>query len=77
MVEFAVWDKGKPVAATPKEAARLRKRLRIIDKVLKEFGYSKGIERYYEIVTEMAQNDFQKYLKFLDRVQELARKEGC
>lgn len=76
-MEFVIWDKGKPVAATKKEAKRLRKRLKIIDKVLKEFGYKEGVKRYTEVVTKMAQKDFEKYKKFLDRVQELAKKEGC
>ena len=76
-MEFVIWDKGKPIATTPREAERIKKRLRIIDKVLKEFGYKEGMKRYNEIVTEMAQKDFSKYVKFLDRVQELAKKKGC
>ena len=76
-MEIVLWKDGKPVMATPKEAERLRKRLKIIEKVLKEFGYNEGMEKYQEIVTEMAQKDMKKYMKFLERVDELAKKEGC
>jgi len=73
---YVVWDKGKPVAASDeKEARRLEGRALIIDNVLKEMGYEKGWENYNEYVTKMSQ-DFPKYMKFLDRVSELAKKAG-
>ena len=75
--EAVVWENGKPVYATPKEAKRIMKRLEIIIAVLETMGYSDASENWNEHVTQMAQDDFKKYMEFLDEVQKMAKKEGC
>ncbi len=67
------WGKNGPVAATDnKEAERLNNRIVIIDKVLKEMGIPEGYIRYAEIMN-MWIKDMPKYMKFLDRVDELSK----
>jgi len=77
MVEAVIWHDGNPVAATPKEAKRIRKRMKIILQVFKELGYDITPEQYGETVTKLAREDFKKYTDFLKRVDEKAKKEGC
>lgn len=76
-MKVVVFDKGNPVATNNKqEATRLKKRLEIIDRVLKEMGYNEGYANYQEIVEKMAREDFDKYLKFLERIDEEVNKKG-
>lgn len=75
---FVVWDKGKPVTTNSKEEVnRINKRIKIIGRILKEMGYPDGYTKYEKYVNEMARTDFNKYMTFLDKVSEEAKKEGC
>jgi len=77
MPKAVIFDNGKPVAASDKkEAERLTGKIAIIDKVLKEMGFPKGYENYNEYVQEMANKDFKKYIKFLDKVDKLSKEQG-
>ncbi len=77
MTGYVIWDKGKPVAASDsREARRLEGRMGIIDQVLKEMGYSEGAAKYQEYVQEMMKDFKGKYTPFLERVDELAKKQG-
>jgi len=57
-----------------KEAEHLDEKMVIIDKVLKEMGFSEGCAKYSEYMQEMATKDFEKYMEFLKRVDELGKK---
>lgn len=75
--EVVVWEDGKPAYATPKEAKRITKRQEIIIAVLETMGYSDASENWNKHVTQMAQDDFKKYMEFLDKVEKIAKKEDC
>ena len=78
MVEAVFYDdRGNPVVTTPKEAKRINRRMKVILQVLKELGYDITPEQYGETVTNLAKEDFKKYMDFLKRVDEKAKKEGC
>ncbi|MEK6840001.1 MAG: hypothetical protein AABX72_03600 [Nanoarchaeota archaeon] len=71
-------NSGKAVASSDKqEAVRLEGRVAIIDEVLKEIGYSEGYQNYTNYVQEMMKDFSGKYIPFLNRVEELAKKRGC
>lgn len=76
---FVIWKDGKPVAASdPKEAERIAKRVVIIVKVLTEMGFKDATHNNFsEYVSKLAETNFKKYMTFLDRVDVLAKKEGC
>lgn len=77
MSGYVIWDNGKPVAASDsREARRLEGRTAIIDQVLKEMGYAEGYEKYPEYVNEMMKDFKGKYMPFVERVDELAKKQG-
>ena len=77
-MRMVIWDKGKPIATTDKkEAERLRKRIKIIDEVLKSMGYEEGYAKYQEYIEQMTSEGFDKYVAFLQKVDELAKKRGC
>lgn len=77
MPKAVVFEDGKPVASSDKkEAERLTGRIAIIDKVLKEMGFSEGYARYNEYIQEMVSKDLKKYFEFIERVNELAAKQG-
>ena len=74
---MVIFDKGKPVATTDaQEAKRLEGRIAIIDKVLKEMGYSEGYARYQEYISEMMKKGFAEYTAFIKKVDELAKECG-
>ena len=80
MSEVVIWDNGKPVMATPKEAKRLRNRIEVVCAVLVSMGYSDIdhiTEEWNVIVTKLAKDDFKLYIKFLDKVDELSKEHGC
>jgi SOS-response transcriptional repressor LexA len=66
---------GKVVSSDPKEQERLVKRMKIIDKVLKEMGYPEGVERYDEIMNDLGQNHIAKFIEFLKTVDAEVAKE--
>jgi excinuclease UvrABC helicase subunit UvrB len=72
---FVVFKDGKPISNDPKESERLNKRMKVIDKVLKEMGYPEGAERYSEIMNELGSEDFKKYMEFIERVDKETGKE--
>lgn len=79
-VPITFYDKGKPVSTSFKESDRLAKRTAIICDVLVEMGYStkeKIINEYNEIITKLAEEDFDKYMDFNKKVQEIAHEQGC
>lgn len=68
---YVVWKDGKPFATNDKaEANRLRKRMEAVITVLESMGYSNVPDNWNNIVSEMAQTDFKKYMEFLDKVKE-------
>lgn len=72
-----VFDEGKPVGSTDeKESKRLEGRIKIIDEVLKDMGYKEGYNKYQEYLSQMVQEDFDRYMTFLNRVDEMAKKQG-
>jgi len=74
-VKYVVWKDGKPIGSnSPEETKRISKRLQIIKKVMKEMSLEGD---YSKVVTKLAQEDFDKFMKLRDRVQELAKKAGC
>jgi len=70
---IVTWKDGKPHSTNNEaEAKRLVGRALIIDRILKEMGYSEGWNNYAEIVNEMVATDFTKYTDFVKRVQDEA-----
>jgi hypothetical protein len=69
------WGNGKPIATTDeKMAKRLEVSTKVIDKILKDMGYSEGYGKYSEYVNKMVQEDFKgKYMPFLEKVDRLMK----
>lgn len=66
-----IWHDGKPIASdNVDEAKRLSDKVVLIDKILKEMGYSNGYEEYVFAVNDMTANDFPKYIEFLKKTDE-------
>jgi hypothetical protein len=76
--KFVVHTENGPISNSPQEQTRLDKRMEICVRVLKTMGYDNASpQTFNQIVTELVQKNFTKYLSFLDTVSAIAKKEGC
>lgn len=66
-----IWNNGKPIATDNQdEAKRMNDKIVVIDRVLKEMGYTKGYDEYTTAINDMVSKDFNKYMDFLKRVNQ-------